>query len=279
MKIIDSHHHAWKYDPVNYGWINDEMSVLKKDFLADDLHTVFDKYKVVGSVLVQAVQSDSETEFCLQLAEKSNIIKGVVGWVDLQSEDLEEKLDMYKNFPKLKGFRHVVQSEPDPNFMLGENFQRGIAALHHFNFTYDILIYPTQLPAAIELARRFPEQSFVLDHIAKPYIRDKKISIWSEQIKILANQDNVYCKVSGMVTEADWEGWVYDDFVPYLDLIVEAFGNDRIMFGSDFPVCLLAGSYDSVLGLAERYFEKFTIEDRHKIFYENATRFYNLDHT
>lgn len=276
MKVIDAHHHAWEYDPVKHSWISDEMSVIKKDFLADDLEAVFSKNGIEGSVLVQADQSEKETDFLLTLADENEFIKGVVGWVNLRDESVEQRLAHYRHFDKLKGFRHVVQSEPDAEFMLLPEFQRGISALHHFGFTYDILIFPNQLPAAIELTKNFSHQKFVLDHIAKPYVKDKKISEWTHHINELAKQENVNCKVSGIITEADWDKWDYDELVPYLDVIFEAFGVDRIMFGSDYPVCLLAGTYDTVKGIVNRYIDQFSEQDQQKIFRDNAVTFYNL---
>lgn len=276
MKIIDAHHHAWKYNPIQYGWIDESMSVLKKDFLLQEIHKVFAKNGVEGSVLVQAVESTEETDFLLRLADQSDMIKGVVGWVDLQSEDVVGKLQEYVGRAKLKGFRHVVQKEPDPSFMLNDNFQRGIDALQQFDFTYDILIFPNQLPAAIQLAKNFPNQSFVLDHIAKPYINDGKISEWAKNLRLLAENENVHCKISGIVTEANWENWTYDQIAPYLDVVLEAFGIDRLMYGSDYPVCLLAAPYDTVIGIVKKYFTSFPPVDQQKVFGGNAMRFYKL---
>ena len=276
MKIIDAHHHAWQYDPIQYDWIDDDMSIIKKDFLEEDIYSVFNQNGVEGSVIVQAVESPEETDFLLKLADQMDMIKGVVGWVDLQSEDVVDYLQEFQGKDKLKGFRHVVQKEPDPNFMLNDKFQRGIEALCQFDFTYDILIFPNQLPAANQLAKNFPKQSFVLDHIAKPYIKDGKISEWSDNIKFLAQNKNVFCKISGIVTEAHWNDWTYEQIVPYLDVVVEVFGIDRLMYGSDYPVCLLAAPYDRVLGIIKKYFVTFPLADQQKIFSENATKFYKL---
>lgn len=276
MKIIDAHHHAWKYNSVDYDWISEDMSVIRKDFLKPELEETFISHQIEGSVLVQARQSEDETLFILELARDSDIIKGVVGWVDLQNENIEERLEHFIRFPLLKGFRHVVQSEPDPDFMLGEMFQRGIRALSKHKFTYDILIFPHQLSAANKLVAEFPDQAFVLDHIAKPYIKDHKIDKWKRDITALARNKNVYCKVSGMVTEANWAKWNYDDFVPYLDVVFEAFGVERIMYGSDFPVSLIAASYTEVLGIVQKYIEQFSVVDQQAIFRDNAINFYNL---
>ena len=276
MKIIDAHQHCWKYNATRHYWISDQMSVLKKDFLAKELAEEFEKNGVTGSIAVQADQSEDETNFLLQLANENDFIKGVVGWVDLRSPSIEERLQYYSTFPKLKGFRHVVQDEPDVNFMLGAAFQNGIAALGEFGFTYDILIYPKQLEAALQLVKKFPHQAFVIDHIAKPYIKKGEVSNWQKYIKAISEHKNVFCKVSGMVTEANWTTWKYEDFVAYLDVVFESFGTERIMFGSDFPVCLLAATYGEVKGIIEKYLQKFSAAEQRQVWSENAMRFYKI---
>lgn len=274
--IIDSHQHFWKYDPVRHDWINNEMAILKRDFLPADLQKIYQEAGVDGCVAVQADQSEAETDFLLQLAAENEFIKGVVGWVDLRSPDLAERLSHYHAFPKLKGFRHVVQSEPDPNFMLREDFQRGIAQLHAYDFTYDILIFPNQLPAAIETVKNFPDQKFVLDHLAKPYIKAGKIKEWATHMEAMATYPNVMCKLSGMVTEADWAKWKKDDFVPYLEVVSQCFGPARMMFGSDWPVCLLGGSYLEIKEILESFLSNFSTESQAAIWGGNATQFYQL---
>jgi len=276
MNIIDAHQHFWQYDPEKHSWISDEMSVLKKDFLAKELWAEFEQNNISGSIAVQADQSEEETEFLLQLASENSFIKGVVGWVDLRSPNIEGRLEYFSSYPKLKGFRHVVQDEPDVNFMLGEAFQNGIAALQKHNFTYDILIFPTQLQAALQLVQKFPNQSFVIDHIAKPQIKSGNLSAWAKQMTSIAQYENVYCKVSGMVTEADWNKWEYQDFVPFLEVVFNAFGTDKIMFGSDFPVCLLAGSYKNVKGILYQYLQGFSEEEQLNVWSGNAQRFYKI---
>jgi L-fuconolactonase len=275
--IIDAHQHFWIYSSTKHAWIDERMGALKRDFLPVDLSQIYKKNAVSGCVAVQADSSEEETNFLLQLAKENAFIKGVVGWVDLQNENIEVRLDHYQSFEKLKGFRHVVQDEPDPNFMLREDFRRGLKALESFDYTYDILIYPHQLDAAIKTAQDFPKINFVLDHIAKPDIRDSKIDNWLPKIKALAESSNVCCKVSGMVTEAAWKNWHQDDFVPYLDVVVEAFGTDRLMFGSDWPVCLLSGSYEEVLGIVKAYMAQFSQRDQDHVFYKNALAFYQLE--
>jgi len=275
--IIDAHQHFWKFDPVRDSWINEEMKVIQKDFLPADLEVELRKNGVEGTVVVQSDQSEAENDFQLKNAEENEFIKGIVGWVDLQSMNLAEKLVYYKQYGKIKGFRHVLQGEKDRAFMLKPAFKRGIGMLKRFDFTYDILIFHDQLGFAKELVAEFPEQLFVVDHLAKPLIKNGEIKEWAEKIKQLASHENVYCKISGMVTEADWKNWKQEDFNPYLDVIVEAFGTGRIMFGSDYPVCLVAASYAQVLGIVQTYFSAFSKDERQQFFAENAKRFYNLN--
>ncbi len=271
---IDSHQHFWKYDPREYPWIDDAKAALRRDYLPADLAREQGTTSYDGSIVVQARQTLEETRWLLELAEKDPRIRGVVGWVDLQSPTVRDQLAAFAVHPKLVGVRHVVQDEPDDRFMLRPEFLRGIAALAEFALVYDILIFPKQLPAAIELARRFPSQPFVLDHIAKPFIKDHLLSPWTEQIRELAACPNVHCKVSGMVTEADWRGWKPADFTPYLEVVLAAFGPSRLMIGSDWPVCLLAADYGAVMGLAQDYFARLSSADQGKVFGGNALAFY-----
>lgn len=275
MTIIDTHQHFWKYDPVNYSWINDEMQVIRRDFLPGDLAVVLKENKVQGCVAVQADQTEAETNWLLELAAKNDFIQGVVGWVDLRNSNIEERLQHYAQFKKLKGFRHVLQGE-EPSFMLQESFLNGISKLNQFGFAYDILIFPQHLSAALQLVEQFPQQRFVIDHVAKPYIKDGKIDEWKAGMQQLAQHSNVYCKISGMVTEADWKTWTADQLKPYIDVVVESFGIDRIMFGSDWPVCLVASSYNKWIETVQNYFASFSIEDQQKVFSSNAIKFYQL---
>jgi len=249
---LDAHQHFWRYSAAQYPWMKPEWPI-RRDFLPADLAPLLAKAGLDGSIAVQARQDLKENDFLLGLADHSPLVKGVVGWVDLRSDQVDDQLRAFAAHPKAVGVRHVVQDEPDDDFMLRPEFVRGIGRLKQFDLTYDILIYPKQLPAAIRLVERLPEQPFVLDHLAKPVIRDGVISPWREQIRELARFPNVYCKVSGMVTEAKWIGWRMDDFRPYLDVVVETFGIDRLMYGSDWPVALLAGTYAQVHGLAQSY--------------------------
>jgi L-fuconolactonase len=217
--------------------------------------------------------------FLLNLVERNTSIAGVVGWVDLVSPSVGERLEHFSHFPKLRGFRHIAQAEPDDRFLATKDFVRGVAQLQSFGFTYDILIYPKQLPAAIELAGRLPEQRFVIDHLAKPEIKAKKTAPWAAQIREIAQNKNVSCKLSGLVTEADWRHWKADDFNPYLDVVFDAFGADRLLFGSDWPVCLLAATYSQVQQLVSDYVKGFSQPDQKKVFGGNAVRFYALKTT
>lgn len=274
---IDAHQHFWNYDPQRDTWIDDSMVVLKRDFMPDELRQEMVVNEMNGCVAVQADQSEVETQFLLDLANENPFIKGVVGWVDLRSEAVTERLEHFSVHPKFKGVRHIVQAEPDPYFLLHSDFKNGIASLSRFGLTYDLLIFPKQLKAAIELAKQFPNQPFIVDHLAKPLIKHQLLFSWKESIQELAQLPNVYCKVSGMITEANWHSWKMDEIRPYIDVVFNAFGTDRVMFGSDWPVCKLAGSYTTTCVLMEEYLSSFSIEDKSRFWGENAIRFYNLD--
>jgi L-fuconolactonase len=270
---LDAHQHFWRYTAEEYGWMQADWPI-RRDYLPSHLEPELRACGLDGCVAVQARQSLEETRWLLQLADEAPIIHGVVGWVDLRSDRVEDQLAQFAAHSKFVGVRHVVQDEPDDRFMLRPDFLRGIGTLKPFDLAYDILIYPRQLPAAIALARRFPGQAFVLDHIAKPPIKEGVLSPWREQIRELAQSSNVFCKVSGLVTEANWTGWRAGDFAPYLDVIFEAFGADRLMYGSDWPVCLLAGTYARVFELANDYVRKLGPETAAKFFGGVARNFY-----
>lgn len=272
---IDSHQHFWKFDPVRDAWIDSSMEKIAQDFLPKDLKPLLRQNQMDGCVAVQADQSEAETEFLLDLAEENSFIKGVVGWVDLSADDLSKRLNFFSKNPLFKGIRHILQAEKE-GFMLQDSFLKGIAQLKDFNLTYDILIYPHQLEEANKMIEKNPHQAFVLDHLAKPYIKDQKIERWTSHIKQLAKNRNVYCKLSGMITEADWNHWQAKDFDKYLSVALEAFGVDRLMFGSDWPVCLLAGSYQHVVKIVDQFIMKLNPKDQDKIMGENAQNFYNL---
>ena len=273
---VDAHQHFWKYNAMRHSWITEEMSVLKRDFLPENLEEERKGSGIGSTIAVQADQSEAETVFLLHLAERAPSIAGVIGWIDLCSPKAPKRLKFFSKFAKLRGFRHVAQDEPDDRFLVREDFVRGIACLHQFGFTYDILVYPRQLPAALELVARFPEQRFVVDHLAKPEVKARNRSGWAARMQKMAAHPNVYCKLSGMVTEADWRQWKKEDFRPYLDTVFGAFGPKRLMFGSDWPVCLLAASYQQVVEIVEDYIQDCAADLKERIFGGNATEFYQL---
>jgi L-fuconolactonase len=276
MTRIDAHQHFWHYDPVEYGWINDAMADLRRDFLPAHLKPLLDEWGFDGCIAVQARQSLEETRWLLQLAAQNDFIRGVVGWVDLRSAQLGDQLREFTQNPKFVGVRHVVQDEPDDNFMLRTDFRRGIAQLADFNLAYDILVYPRQLKAALKLAGEFSQQRFVLDHIAKPLIAQGAMEPWNTEIRALAQLPNVWCKVSGMVTEARWKEWRPQDFHPYLDVVFEVFGPERIMIGSDWPVCTVAAGYGNTMRIVTDYIAKLPREQQDAVLGENCATFYRL---
>jgi L-fuconolactonase len=276
MLRIDSHQHFWKYNAVRDSWITDDMAVLQDDFLPKHLQPVLEHFSFDGCVVVQADQSAKENAFQLQNAKDNPFVKGVVGWVDLRAANINEQLADLSEHPEMKGFRHILQGETDRALMLKPEFVNGISKLTKYGFTYDVLVFPDQLKYVPELVAQFPDQLFVLDHIAKPDIKNKHITEWALDIQKLAAHENVYCKASGMVTEADWKYWKNEDFTPYLDVVFEAFGANRIMYGSDWPVSLLAAAYGQVIDLAKSYVSKLSENEQALFWGGNATKFYNL---
>jgi L-fuconolactonase len=272
---IDAHQHFWKFDPVKDAWITDDMKIIQRDFMPEDLYPSLKQEGLDGCIAVQADQSENETLFLLELADKYEFIKGVVGWVDLCATDVGERLEYFSAFPKLKGFRHIVQGEPQDDFLLRKDFCQGISLLHQYDFTYDILIHPKHLKYALEFVKLFPDQPFVIDHLAKPFIREHIVDEWKTDIDAIAAISNVHCKISGMVTEADWKNWKTDDFAHYTNAVIESFGPDRIMFGSDWPVCLVAASYTQVCEIAMKQTANLSANDQKKFWGLNAERFYN----
>lgn len=273
---IDSHHHLWEFSEAEYGWMSEEMAVIKKDHLPADLKAALKSADFDGSVVVQARQSLEETRWLLDLAEENAEIKGVVGWVDLRSDDLKSQLDEFVKHPKFVGVRHVVQDEPEDDFILGEAFVKGIKRLEEYNLVYDMLVFPHQLPYATKLVEKYPNITFVLDHIAKPNIKEGDLEEWASAIYEMSMSSNVYCKVSGMVTEADWNNWQAEDFKPYLDVVFDAFGAEKIMIGSDWPVCRLAGEYDVVMKIVQDYINDKSEADKEAILGGNAIVAYKL---
>ncbi len=256
--------------------MTESMRVLQRDYLPDELLPLLQTLGFDGTIAVQARQTVEETEWLLQLAEAHDFIRGVVGWVDLFSPGLIPTLEKYAKYPKFVGVRHVVHDEPDDDFMLRLGFRRGISRLLAFGLTYDLLLYPRHLPVAVKLLQEFPEQPFVLDHIAKPAIRDGQMNPWREQLIRLAEFPNVFCKLSGMVTEAKWKQWRPEDFHRYLDIVLDAFGSDRVMIGSDWPVCSLSGDYSSAMRIVMDYIQPLSAEARENILGGNCARFYQL---
>jgi L-fuconolactonase len=273
---LDAHQHFWKYSREDYGWINSKMAVLQRDFLPRDLRPLLEAEGFQGSIAVQARQSLEETRWLLELAAHNDIVKGVVGWVDLRSADLPAQLHQFAQNPKLVGVRHVVQDEPDDEFMLRRDFRAGIAHLSEYGLAYDILVFPRQLPAALKLVKEFPKQRFVVDHIAKPLIAEGRVAPWDLGMRELAKADNVWCKLSGMVTEARWDAWKPEDFRPYLDVVLDAFGSSRLMIGSDWPVCTVAATYGRALKLVRDYIERLTVSEQEAILGGNCARFYGV---
>jgi L-fuconolactonase len=277
MMRIDAHQHFWHYSPVEHTWMSDEMNALRRDFLPGDLKPLLADAEFGGCVAVQARQSLEETRWLLELTDRNSFICGVVGWVDLRSDDLPRQLKLFSQHPKLVGVRHVIQDEADDDFMLKPEFRYGISRLREFDLTYDLLLFPKHLPAAAKLVEEFPDQAFVLDHLAKPKIGEGLLAPWHEQIKALAQFLNVHCKLSGMVTEAKWKEWQPEDFAPYLDVVFDAFGPDRLMIGSDWPVCTLSADYGSTMQIVIDYLRQFSPEVQSGILGENCTRFYGID--
>lgn len=273
---IDAHQHFWIYNPSEYGWIDDSMSALRRNFLPDDLKPELENSDFHGSVTVQVRQTIEETRWLLELAERSPSILGVVGWADLRSPDIRSQLKVLARNPKLVGIRHIVQSEPDDRFLLRPDFLRGISALEEFDLAYDVLIYTKHLPVAAEFVEQFPRQRFVLDHLAKPPIRRGEIDSWAHGIRRLAKFPNLFCKLSGLVTEADWQHWQPAHIAPFLDVAFESFGPDRLMIGSDWPVCLLAAPYARAVNVVKTYLMALKAERQDAVLGGNAQRFWHL---
>jgi len=276
MMRIDAHQHFWHYNPDDYGWIDDSMQPLRRDFLPDHLRPELERAGVTGSIAVQARQSLQETSWLLELASTSPFILGVVGWVDLRSDQVSDRLREFSRHPKFLGVRHIVQSEPDDRFLLRPEFLRGIAALEQFNLTYDILIYPKHLKVAAEFVRQFPRQRFVLDHLAKPPIKSSALEPWASDFRGLAKAQNVFCKLSGLVTEADWKGWKPEHLTPYLEVAIESFGPERLMIGSDWPVCTVAAPYSQVMETIGEFIDKLGNHSNEAVRGGTAAKFYRL---
>lgn len=274
--VIDTHHHYWKYNPVEYDWIDDEMASIRKDFLPETLAETLAQTDVTGVVSVQARQCLEETDWLLQMASENDFMKGIVGWVPLADPAIDGILEKYAANPWLKAVRHVVQGEPDPEFILREDFNRGISKLKKHGLVYDILITENQLPNTIRFVEKHPDQQFVLDHIAKPKIRINELEDWRSNLMKLAKHENVACKISGMVTEANYKTWTEAQLQPYFDVVLEAFGPSRLLFGTDWPVCLVATTYQDWLGLVKKVISRYSVAEQEQILYKNAKTIYQL---
>lgn len=275
--MIDAHHHLWKYSAAEYGWISPEMPALRRDFLPADLEAVMHHFGIDGTVAVQARQSIEETDWLLDLAARHSLIRGVVGWVPLvEGANVRRRLEKYAGNRKLRGVRHVIQDEPDPRYILRDDFNAGVAVLPEFNLRYDILIFERHLPAAIQFVDRHPKQIFILDHVAKPQIKDRVLSPWDRNMRELAKRPNVYCKLSGMVTEADHKRWKPSDLRPYIDVALSAFGPKRLMYGSDWPVVLLAAEYVRWHDVVRQSIEKLSAAEQERILGGTAIEAYGL---
>ncbi len=273
--VLDSHVHFWKYDPKVYGWIDKSMKDLQKDFLPDHLLPTLKRNGVDGVVAVQADQSELDTHFMVEMAKSHAFIRAVVGWTNLRSDHLEERLTYFSQYPIIRGWRHIVQGEPD-GFLADPSFRRAMPLLQQFGYTYDVLVYARQMSQAVEFVHAFPDNSFILDHGGKPDIRGGEIKEWEKQIRVMASHANTYCKLSGLFTEARWKQWSPAEFYPYLDLLFDAFGAHRLLFGSDWPVMLLSGIYVQWKSLLEKYMENMEEDTRAGVMGLNAMRAYGI---
>lgn len=274
--VVDAHQHFWEYNPQHHGWISEDMAAIRRDFMPGDLAPVYAKNEVAGCVALQVDQTEEENQFLIGLAADNSFIKGIVGWVDLRAANIGERLDFYSSMKIIKGFRHIVQVETDKSFLLGEFFTRGISMLRSYNFTYDILVYANQLDQVEQFVQRFPDQPFIIDHLAKPDIKSRSIDDWTKRMSNIAKHKNVYCKLSGMVTEADWKKWTYQDLEPYMQAVLNAFGAERLVYGSDWPVCLVAAAYERQFEVVKTFIGSLSHSEQQKILGENAVRFYHL---
>jgi L-fuconolactonase len=276
MYKLDSHHHFWKYDPVEYEWITEDKAAIRRDYGPADLKHEMSTAGVSGAISVQARQSLDETLTLLRLADENDFLRGVVGWVPFVEPNVSDVIARFSSYPKLCGLRHVLHDEPDPDYMLRDDFNRGIATLKPFGLTYDILVFERHLPQTIQFVDRHPNQVFVLDHVAKPRVKAKEVSPWAERIRELAKRPNVFCKISGLVTEADFHNWTEEQLKPYMDVVIEAFGPQRLMFGSDWPVCLVAISYNNWVDIVGRFCNQLSQSEQERIWSGTAIEAYGL---
>ena len=273
---IDAHQHFWHYHPDTHGWISDEMSVLRKDFMPEELKTALADFSFDGSVVVQANETYEENEFLLHIANQHSYIKGIVGWIDLLDPLAEIKMIALKSTPIIVGFRTIMQGSPDEKYLGNKLFYENVKRLASFDYTFDLLVHNNQLDSLIRFTDKLPDNRFILDHLGKPAIKNKEYKEWKSEIKILAANPNMYCKLSGMTTEADLKNWTYNDLYPYMEIAAEYFGIDRICFGSDWPVCLAAGSFATTYSVVDQFCAQLKQEEKDKIFGQNTKDFYKL---
>lgn len=274
--MIDTHVHFWNFDPIKDDWITEDMSVIRKDFTPKNLIRTYSELQITGCVAVQANQSEDENNFLLTLADQNEIIKGIVGWIDLKHKNLDDRLKYWSSFKKIKGWRHVLQAE-NADFILNKDFINGIKSLKKYNYTYDLLCYHDQLPHIIKLVDSIPNQAFVLDHCGKPDVKKQDLKTWAANIKTLAQNPNVYCKLSALLVEADWKNWKEIEIFNCFDVIFEYFGTDRVMYGSDWPVVLLSRPYADWFNLVNKYASRFSIQEKNNLFLNTGSKFYNLE--
>jgi L-fuconolactonase len=277
MLKIDSHQHYWIYDPVKDAWIDGTMPMLQRDFLPEEVYPQMQQAGIDGCVAVQADQSETETMYLLHHADKYDFIKGVVGWIDFKRKDIKDRLWHFSRFKKLKGFRHIVQAEKNDRFILDDDFCRGIGCLEEFNFTYDILIYPKHINYAHSFVEKFPNQRFIIDHLAKPYIKEKVFKPWEDDLSRFKKNTNVYCKLAGLATLADWNNWKAADFSYYVNKVLEIFTPDRVIFGTDWPVCLTGSTYQQTIDITYAVTDHLTESEKAKVWGGNCIKFYNLE--
>ncbi len=273
--MIDTHVHFWNFDPVRDSWINEDMKIIQQDFHPQNLSDIYRDLQITGCIAVQASQSEEENHFLLNLAKQNKIIKGIVGWVDLLDPNLEERLTFWSNFKAIKGWRHILQAE-NSAFILNPGFIEGIKLLKKYSYTYDLLCYHNQLPDIIKMVDHIPDQPFVLDHCGKPDVKSQDLNGWAENIKILASNPNVSCKISGLLAEADWKNWAEKEIFNCFDVVFKHFGAERVMYGSDWPVMLISRPYEDWFNLVYKYTERFSVAERKLIFSDNAKAFYGV---
>ncbi len=276
MLKVDTHQHFWKYNPAKHSWIGDEMAVIQKDFMPVDLLPILDAAGVSACIAVQTDENEVENDFLLSLAKENRFIKGVIGWVDFLANNIYDRIAYYNDFKTIKGFRYILQDKKQRDLILSNEFIRGVFAMNNYDLVYELLVYPDQLNYVEQFVKHFPDQIFVLNHLAKPSIKSGEIIQWERAITALARHENVYCKLSGMITEADWKNWSYKDLAPYIDAVFSSFGIDRVMFGSDWPVCNLAGGYGKVMGVAEKWVSDLSSNEQEKFWSLNAIKCYQL---